>query len=213
MQDRTLSAGTRGYLATAEEELLRVTQITKHTLRFHKQSTSPREFDLGELMDSVLALFRSRLVAKKITVTQEWKTGAFIEGFADELRQVFANLVSNALDATAEGGRLRIRIRKSHSWEGEMRSGVRVVVADTGQGIPEALRERIFEPFVTTKETTNIGLGMWVSEGIVRKHDGRIRLRSRVQTGTHGTVVSLFFPESLTKSQPEGNDSTEYQRV
>jgi PAS domain S-box-containing protein len=199
MQDPALSAGTRAYLAMAEEELLRVAQITKHTLRFHKQSTSPGAFDLGEVMDSVLALFRSRLAARKITVTHEWKPGTCIEGFADELRQVFANLVSNALDATAEGGRLRIRIRKSKAWDGEMQPGVRVVVADTGQGIPEAIRGRIFEPFVTTKETTGIGLGLWVSQGIVRKHNGRIWLRTRVHPAVHGTVVLLFFPESLTK--------------
>jgi len=196
MQDRTLAANTRAHLATAEEELLRVAQITKHTLRFHKQSTQANAFDLGEVMDSVLHLFRSRLAARRIAVTHEWEPGACLVGFADELRQVFANLVSNALDATAEGGRLRIRIRKCHTWDAGIRPGVRVVLGDTGQGIPEAIRQHIFEPFVTTKETTGIGLGLWVSEGIVRKHNGRIRLRTSQKADQHGTVVVLFFPQS-----------------
>jgi signal transduction histidine kinase len=71
---------------------------------------------------------------------------------------------------------------------------VKVVVADTGHGIPPAVLGRIFEPFVSTKEATGIGLGLWVSDGIVRKHGGAIRVRSNAGIQPSGTVFTIFIP-------------------
>jgi signal transduction histidine kinase len=110
------------------------------------------------------------------------------------MRQVFANLVSNALDATQAGGALRIRIRKTRSWRSGSEEGVKVIVADTGSGIPRSVQEHLFEPFVSTKEATGIGLGLWVSEGIIRKHGGSIMVRSKSGEARHGTVIALFLP-------------------
>jgi signal transduction histidine kinase len=104
---------------------------------------------------------------------------------------VFANLLSNAIDATQAGGRLRVRIRAAHTWDEGMQPGIRVSLGDTGQGIPEGLLGKIFEPFMTTKDATGTGLGLWVSSGIVQKHKGRMSLHSKVGKGT---VFSLFFP-------------------
>jgi signal transduction histidine kinase len=112
------------------------------------------------------------------------------------MRQVFANLLSNSMDAVRRGGRISIRIRSGSDWtqkDGKQRRGLRVTMADTGQGIPAELRQRMFEPFVSTKESTGTGLGLWVSEGIVRKHNGRIALRSRTEPPT-GTVFGMFLP-------------------
>jgi len=153
--------------------------------------------DLGEVMDSVLAMFRPRLAGKQIAIEQEWEADAVVECFADELRQVFANFISNAMDATPPGGKLRLRIRKSRS---RAAKGVTVTVADTGHGIPAEIKRRLFEPFVSTKEATGIGLGLWVSDGIVRKHKGRIRIRSRAEGEVRGTVIQLFLPESGVES-------------
>jgi signal transduction histidine kinase len=74
------------------------------------------------------------------------------------------------------------------------KSGVRVVVADTGPGIPVNARRSIFEPFFTTKGEKGTGLGLWVTHGIVQKHGGSIRVRSNTRTNSSGTVFSLFFP-------------------
>ena len=172
----------------------RVSQITTQTLRFHKQSKMAARVDVCDIVDSVLALFRGRLAGKKIAVTLECERGAFTTCFADEIRQVVANLVSNALDATSEG-RLRVRVRRTRSWtRGLWVEGVKLVVADTGQGIPAVVVEHIFEPFVTTKEATGIGLGLWVSEGIVRKHGGWIRVRSLSEGSATGTAFEIFIP-------------------
>jgi PAS domain S-box-containing protein len=193
LMDEGLEESTRMYLTMAERELGRVAHVTTQTLRFHRQSTAPVEADFAELMDSAFDLYAARFDSCRIAVSREYKAGQMIFCRGDEVRQVFANLLSNALDATRKGGRLRIRIHPAREWRGEERRGLRVVVADTGDGVPVEMRRTIFEPFVSTKDSTGTGLGLWVSEGIVQKHGGHMALHSR--TGArHGTVFSLFFP-------------------
>jgi signal transduction histidine kinase len=118
--------------------------------------------------------------------------------FGDEVRQVIANLVSNAVDATAEGGSVRVRVRKAGGCTQDGSPGVTIVVADTGHGIPPEVMAHIFEPFVSTKEATGIGLGLWVSDGIIRKHGGKIRVRSRADMRPTGTVFRIFLPETIS---------------
>ena len=197
LQDDSLNSDTKAYLQTAEQELRRVGHITTQTLRFHKQSNSPAPTDICDIVDSVLALFGQRLASKSIRVEAECEQGLVATCLGDELRQVIANLVSNAMDAMPQGGVLHVRARKTGSWDLERQQGVKIIVADSGHGIPSAVLERIFEPFVSTKETTGIGLGLWVSDGIVRKHGGTIRVRSRPRiqkAQPSGTVFSVFIP-------------------
>jgi len=197
LQDDSLKTDTKSYLQTAEEELRRVAHITTQTLRFHKQSNSPAPTDICEIVDSVLALFGQRLANKNIRVKAECERGAVAICLGDEMRQVIANIVSNAMDAMPNGGSLRVRVKRTRSWAKERPDGVKIVVADSGHGISPAVRERIFEPFVSTKEATGIGLGLWVSHGIVRKHAGAIRVRSRVKDQPSGTVFAVFIPATL----------------
>jgi PAS domain S-box-containing protein len=194
LQDPDLTEQTRQYLTIANQELERAVQVATQMLRFHKQSTAPGPADLGEVMDASLALYRPRLQSGSIVVEREYLTHLKLHCFKDELRQVFANLISNSIDAIQGGGRLRIRIAARRTWRDPSTCGICVVVADTGEGIPRELQTRIFEPFVSTKEATGIGLGLWVTEGIIRKHNGRIALRSSTHPGRHGTVFSIFFP-------------------
>ena len=100
---------------------------------------------------------------------RDYQTQEQLYCYSDELRQVIAHLLSNSLDATARGGRLRIRIKRSRTWRGSTQPGVRITVADTGIGIPSAIRKDIFDAFMSTKESTGTGLGLWVTEGIVHK--------------------------------------------
>jgi signal transduction histidine kinase len=122
--------------------------------------------------------------------------------FAGELRQVFANLIGNAIDASSDGGRLLVRARQSRNWKDPEQAGVRFVMADTGTGMEPAVLERIFEAFFTTKSVTGTGLGLWVSQEIVVKHGGLIHVRSRTvaQGAPSGTVFQIFIPDdpSLT---------------
>jgi PAS domain S-box-containing protein len=191
LMDTSLPQDTRTYLKMAEQELARVAQVTTQTLRFHRQSVAAVQVDLADVMDSAFSLFAPRFEASHIDVLRDYTPGQLLYCRADELRQVFANFLSNALDATRQGGRVRIRIRPCTTNAGP---ALRVTIADTGHGIPPHLRKAIFEPFISTKETTGTGLGLWVSDGIVQKHRGRITLRSSTAEAHHGTVFSLFFP-------------------
>jgi signal transduction histidine kinase len=127
-------------------------------------------------------------------VNTECERGAIATCLGDEMRQVIANIVSNAMDAMPLGGSLRVRVTRTRSWTEERPTGVKIVIADSGQGISPAVMDRIFEPFVSTKEATGIGLGLWVSNGIVRKHGGTIRVRSTTHAKTSGTVFTVFIP-------------------
>jgi len=198
LQDASLDADTKEYLQLAEQELRRVAQITTQTLRFHKQSNSPTPTDICDIVDSVLALYGRRLASKEIRVNAECERGAVVTCFSDEVRQVIANIVGNALDAMPHGGVLRVRVKNTRSWSQHRPHGVKIVLADSGHGIPSEVLERIFEPFVSTKEATGIGLGLWVSDGIVRKHGGVIRVRSRAKAQPSGTVFVVFIPSTST---------------
>jgi PAS domain S-box-containing protein len=196
LRDTSLEANTKGHLQVAEQELRRVAQITTQTLRFHKQSNSPAPTDICDIVDSVLDLFGRRLESKEIRVNAECERGAIASCFSDEIRQVIANVVGNAMDAMPHGGVLRVRVKQTRSWSQRRPSGVKIVIADSGHGIPSGFLERIFEPFVSTKEATGIGLGLWVSNGIVRKHGGVIRVRSRAKAQPSGTVFTVFIPST-----------------
>jgi PAS domain S-box-containing protein len=194
LQDPNLSEGTSSLLKLADQELARVIQVSTQMLRFHKQSTAPALVDLSETMDSVIAMYGPRLSSNSITVEREYRTHEKLHCFNDEIRQVFANLISNSLDAIKDRGQLRVRITSGRMWDDARTPGIRVTVADTGEGIPPELQKRVFEPFFSTKENTGTGLGLWVSEEIIKKHNGRIVLRSSTGAARHGTVFSLLLP-------------------
>src|SRR5262249_50184051 len=104
-------------------------------------------------------------------------------------RQVFANLLSNAIDASPSGSQVRIRIKQTGD-------SIQVAVADHGSGIPEAARRQIFEPFFTTKKDVGTGLGLWISRKIIQSHGGKIRFHTRTGSDRSGTV----FVVSLSKT-------------
>jgi len=187
------------YVVMAQHEVRRISEITQQTLRFYRQSTLPARTNLSELLDSVLSLYQSRLRNLGIQVEKKYDAGTDLFCFAGELRQVFANLIGNAIDAMPAGGKLVLRARRSRDWRNPDRLGVRFQVADTGSGMPPEVRKRIFEPFFTTKEVTGTGLGLWVSSEIIAKHHGTVRVRSHAQKPGHpsGTIFELFFPDEI----------------
>jgi len=191
-----LDSTAREYVSTAQAELARVSEITQQTLRFYRQSTFPVQTQVAEVLDSVLALHQLRLGSARITVERELDPTVALFGFSGELRQLFANLIGNAIDAMVGGGRLIVRARygTGRSLRGVWCDGVRVTVSDTGMGMSEETQRRLFEPFYTTKDATGTGLGLWVSDEIIRKHSGTARVKSR--QGDHsGTTFAIFFPK------------------
>ena len=195
-QEQSLSPQGRQLLRTAEEELARVAQIVTQTLRFHKSSKLPSAVDVREISDSVLALFKGRFAGAQISLEKRYREVKPIVCYGDEIRQVIANLVGNAHDAMASGGRLTVAIRAGGSWTTPGVRGVRISIADNGHGISAAIRRHLFEPFVTTKESTGTGLGLWVTAEIVRRHGGTISFRTSVAPQNSGTIFSLFLPSN-----------------
>lgn len=185
------------YVGMAEHEAQRITEITQQTLRFYRQSTLPTRAKMGELLDSVLSLYHGRLNTLNIHVERNYDPEMELFCFAGEIRQVFANMIGNAIDATTAGGRLIIRARPSRNWKDPSKAGIRFTVADTGAGMDSAVRERMFEAFFTTKEETGTGLGLWVSHEIILKHKGLVHVRSHpAEVGqASGTVFQLFIPD------------------
>jgi signal transduction histidine kinase len=195
----SLDAQARSYAALAQHEVARVSEITQQTLRFYRQSTVAVMSHVTEIIDSVLSLHQGRVHALHVEVVRQYRDDISLFCFAGELRQLFANLIGNALDAMRSGGQLSLTVRSSRSWRDPSIPGVRVFVCDTGSGMSDAVRRRIFEPFFTTKEDTGTGLGLWVSAEIVQKHSGTVRVRSRAAdpgdaSQPSGTIFMLFFP-------------------
>jgi len=191
IRQESLSPDAANFVQLAQQEVARVSEITQQTLRFYRQSTLPALTNVAELLDSVITLHLGRIQTLQVDLRRDFDRSLQLFSFAGELRQLFANLIGNALDAmTPEGGRLLVR---AHAAALKGVAGIRISVADSGCGITQEARRHIFEPFFTTKEATGTGLGLWVSDQIIRKHHGSVRVRSRV-TGHTGTVFSIFFP-------------------
>jgi PAS domain S-box-containing protein len=183
---------TQHYAALAQGELARVTEITLQTLRFNRQHSKPIEVDMAELLRTVMALYTGRTLVRNIEIDLKLMATPKVRVLEGEIRQVINNLVRNALDAMSRGGRLTIRLHPQRDSLTGTR-GVRLTIADIGEGIRPEMQEHLFEAFQTTKELTGTGLGLWVSKGIVEKHGGRIRVRTRRGVG-HGTVFSVWLP-------------------
>ena len=188
-----LPDNVREYVHLAQQELARVANITTQTLRFHRQSTNARTASLSQIIEGVLALFQGRLRNAGISVEKQFRPANPVLVYESDLRQVFTNLLSNAMDATPPGGKVIVRERNATDWRTGKR-GVRITIADTGHGMSRETRKLIFDPFFTTKGITGTGLGLWVSSGILQKHGATVRVRSRQEHPARGTVFSIFFP-------------------
>jgi signal transduction histidine kinase len=193
-------------LQTADTELARVAQIAQQTLGFYRDTTRPIEIDLNELLHSVVNLFARKMVSQKITCTLDLDPDLCIHGLQGEIRQIFSNLMVNAIDAFNSepgipNGAIHLRgrhLRAPHS-------GVSVLVCDQGSGIPASVRQRIFSPFFTTKQSVGTGLGLWVTRGFAEKHGGSIHFRTRT-TAPSGTIFRIILPVNAPSTLLQASD-------
>jgi signal transduction histidine kinase len=192
-------AEAREFLQKADNELRRISTITRQTLSFSKHMVNRKSVSSVDLFGSVLSVHKSRLLNGSVRVDQRIDSRRPIWCLEGEIRQVLSNLVANAIDSMqSAGGRLLLRSRDATSWP-DGRQGISITVADTGCGIHPDIRKRIFEPFFSTKGHGGTGLGLPVSLDIVGRHAGVLRMRSKQGPGQSGTVFRLFLP-----SEPAG---------
>jgi len=188
------SPASAQYLQLASDELVRIAHITGQLLTFHREARSPVAVSLTEVLESVLTVFAPQIKQNHIEVQRRFDTDRCVRGFPGELRQVFSNLVGNAIEAMTRGGQLILHTRESSLASDPARKGVRVTVLDSGSGIPLGVRRNLFAPFYTTKGEKGTGLGLWISRGITEKHEGTIHVSSRIGRGRSGAAFSVFLP-------------------
>jgi len=191
--DHGLSETSKELLEVADKELQRLSHITARSLKFYRQRTAPTLTALDEVIDSVVYFHDPSIRLFNMRVERRYRPSPPVLCLPGEIQQVFTNLVSNAIDAMSEKGRLILAIRPDSDNAG--RDGVRVTVADSGIGMDNYMFDRLFHPFVTTKGEAGTGLGLWVSKGILDKHHANISVRSKPGCGT---VFRLFFPLQST---------------
>jgi two-component system CheB/CheR fusion protein len=193
---------TRGFISQATVELERVTQMTQQMLSFQREASKPIPVNIGEILDNVAAMYERKIEFAGINLKKQLNSDKSVLALPGELRQMFANLLGNAIEAVGKrNGTIVLRVSQGRNWQsGQI--GLRVVVADDGPGIPASVRERIFEPFFTTKGESGTGLGLWITSDIVRKNKGTIRLRTNTKEGSSGTHFSVFFPFEIEPELP-----------
>jgi PAS domain S-box-containing protein len=184
-RDPSLGPSAAKYLGLADKELGRVAHMTKQTLGFYREAAAPEKFSLGELLDELLTLFEGRFKSKELVAERDYDPTQVVTAVRGEIRQIFANLLVNAIDASPHGGKLRIQVASS---------GGEVVIqfADEGPGVPDKNIEKIFEPFFTTKKDVGTGLGLWVAKDLAVKHGGQVQVAK--DRATQGACFEVRLP-------------------
>jgi PAS domain S-box-containing protein len=194
-RNKSLDETAQRHLKIADEELRRIGQITRSTLGLYRErDTTPGPVNLTEMIDTILSFYQRQIQSLGVNIEKRFDSPGKVIGVSGELRQVFANIIANAIDALAVSGRtLRLHIYESADWRDSRRRGTRVLIVDDGPGMTTETQSNLFHPFFTTKGQKGTGLGLWVSHGIIAKHGGSIRIKSR--TGRlHGSCFSIFIP-------------------
>jgi PAS domain S-box-containing protein len=197
LSEQGLSPHGRDVLKIADQELRRAAHITAQTLAFVRDNGARTPIALPQLIDEVISVYSRKMRERGITISQRYKCGVCCEqcescfmANAGEMRQAISSLLGNGIDALQDKGTLHVRVCRMAGLDGGPPK-IRMTIADNGCGIRTENLKRIFEPFFTTKESVGTGLGLWISQQVVRKYGGAIRLKSKKDKGT---VFCITFP-------------------
>jgi signal transduction histidine kinase len=184
----------RHYLALAQEEVHRISQIAHGAMDRFRSPVGSQDTNVPSLLDSVVKFYMSRLDSQGIRVEARYCSSEDLPVDPGSLRQVFSNLLLNAAHAMPSGGTMHVRVSRAHEWMGLKRHGLRVTFADNGCGISAEDLPKITEPFFTTKGTAGTGLGLALVKEAVEKHHGVLWVRSNTKLGRSGSVFAIFLP-------------------
>jgi signal transduction histidine kinase len=198
MHDPAISDGSRSSLEIADAEVKRIAGIVRNVLGFHRDSSVPSKVDIGILLNTAVSLYVPEMKKRNIPFEIKYNGDIHATVQANDLRQVFANLIKNAMDAVPNGGKVRLTAKKCNG-------NVQVYVTDNGKGIARETRGKLFEPFFTTKGEKGTGLGLWVSRGILARSGGALQFRSVVRPKLTGTTFRITIPTELPKNVPPLN--------
>jgi two-component system NtrC family sensor kinase len=177
------------YLSMMSNELERCGKIVSGLLSFSRQfGAEYSHVDLWETLNQALTLTKHRMDIQNIQLeTRPWADPLIVVGDVNQLQQCFLNLIFNAIEAMPDGGQLCISSELDRA-----RHEARIIIRDTGHGIPQEIMDHIFDPFFTTKgEEKGTGLGLSIVYGVVKNHKGHISVDSQVG---EGASFLLTFP-------------------
>jgi signal transduction histidine kinase/ActR/RegA family two-component response regulator len=177
-----VEAGLKLIIKTAKDGAKTIKRIQDFARQRRDHDFQPVSVDqlLLDVREITRPRWKSRAESEGVHISLELQLGsdeARVMGDESELREVLVNLVFNAVDAMPQGGTLTLSTREGGG-------AVEIAVADTGTGMAEEVRSRVFDPFFTTKGKAGMGLGLAVSYGIIRRHEGGIEAESELGKGT-----------------------------
>jgi len=184
----------------ASSEIARLAHIARQTLGFYRELKAPTRINLTESVVDTLTLYRKRFADNQIQVETNLSEQAEIRGIPGEIRQIISNLLTNAVEALEQGGRMQMAIFQN-------KDSVFLCIEDNGAGIAPEVLPRIFEAFYTTKQGTGTGLGLWITQSIVEKHEGSIQVSSPISPEQRGTRFTLKFPRIAPQCRNEAQRS------
>jgi signal transduction histidine kinase len=179
----------RNFLATAEDELGRVSHIAKQTLGYYHEHAAANLASVSEIAEHALNIYEPRCTAAGITVLRSMGPSTKIVLRRGEMMQVISNLIANSIYAMPRGGTLSVSVGNASSAD-----GVVLTVEDDGVGIAAADLPKVFDAFFTTRTTVGTGIGLFVAKQFVQGHGGRISIKSDSESERHGTTVEVFLP-------------------
>jgi PAS domain S-box-containing protein len=188
--DPAVPEGLKSNLDLVEQELARISHVTKQTLGFCRVGGNLTAVDLPKALDSILNVYGSRLKNRNISVKCRYRGSPGVRAIEGDVCQIGYNLIGNSIDALPQNGTLQVRLFGPQVLRGHRRM-VRMTVADNGEGIAAENLKRVVEPFFTTKQSIGTGLGLWATSELVKKYEGKLRIRSKV---AKGTVVTVWLP-------------------
>ncbi len=180
----------RGFLATAEDELGRVSHIAKQTLGYYREHAAASLASLSDIAEHALTIYEPRCTAAGITIRKSIAPSTKIVLRRGEMMQVVSNLIVNSIYAMPHGGTLSISVCDASN----AGNGVVLTVGDDGVGIEAKNLPKVFDAFFTTRATVGTGIGLFVAKQFVEGHGGRISIESDTEPEKRGTTVRVFLP-------------------
>ncbi len=194
LRSRLTADPDKRFLAIAAEQTDRIARIAKQLLNLYVGSPAAPAVSVTEIWARILKEQGHLAGERGIAIHTDLRGTARVHAYGPELRNAFTNLLLNSIQAMQSEGSIYLRVRRGRHWQsGDM--GVFILLADNGPGIPPEHRQEVFRPFVGTREEPGSGLGLWVTESVVRGLGGWVRLRSSTRPGRSGTCICVFLPE------------------
>ena len=200
LRSRLTGDPDKRFLAIASEQTDRIARIAKQLLNLYVGTPAAPPVSVTEIWARILKEQGHLAGERGIAIHTDLRGTARVHAYGPELRNAFTNLLLNSIQAM-ESGAIYLRVRHGRRWQtGEM--GVFIILADNGPGIPREHLREVFRPFVGTREEAGSGLGLWVTESVVRSLGGVVRLRSSTRPGHSGTLICVFLPEEWAERRP-----------